>query len=507
MKGKAINEGHLPTATGQDRTGQRNITVGAIDTTHESRGVYSLTIQLLLLLPLLPSTHFISIPSSSSSSVLSNARLSMNAFPFCMMPHLFLFLLLLLPLPLPLRALESHSSRLNHLEGPIRLDNHVGSMFPKISPLGAPQPFLPLAPSPLTPFTNTSVPKLSGLCTLNFTSAESLINVTATDCWEVFAPFLANVICCPQLEATLTILIGQSSKYNNVLALNGTVAKHCLADVEQILIGLGATNSLKKICSINSSNLTEASCPVKNVNDFYDMVDTTKLLTACKKIDPVKECCYQVCQNAILEAATTIASKGSDVLAKDAPHSQPEHSVRVNDCRNIVLRWVASKLEPSQAKKVLRGLSNCNVNKACPLVFPDTKQVAKGCADGISSKTACCNIMESYVSHLQKQSFITNLQALDCAETLAMKLKRSNITADVYGLCHISLKDFSLQEAGCLLPSLPSDATFDRISGISFLSVNIPALPAAATNQSCLYSHDILFLVLVALSFLLLTTV
>lgn len=81
----------------------------------------------------------------------------------------------------------------------------------------------------------------------------------------------------------------------------------------------------------------------------------------------------------------------------------------------------------------------------CPLVLPDTKQVAKGCGDGIRNKTACCNAMESYVSHLQKQSFITNLQALDCAETLAMKLKKSNIADDIYSLCHISLKDFSLQ--------------------------------------------------------------
>ncbi|CAJ1962466.1 unnamed protein product [Sphenostylis stenocarpa] len=450
----------------------------------------------------------------------------MNAvFPLCTMPHLFLFLFLL-----PLCALESHNIRFNHLQGPVRLANHVGSMLPKLSPLGAPQPFLPLAPSPLAPFTNTSIPKLSGLCTLNFSTAESLISVTAIDCWEVFAPFLANVICCPQLEATLTILIGQSSKYTNVLALNGTNAKHCLADVEQILMGQGATSNLKQICSIHPSNLTEASCPVKNVNDFSDMVDTTKLLTACDKIDPVKECCYQICQNAILEAATTIASKGSDILAMGSSHVQPVHSLRVNDCRNIVLRWVASKLEPAHAKKVLRGLSNCNVNKVCPLVFPDTMQVAKGCGNGISNKTACCNAMESYVSHLQKQSFITNLQALDCAETLAMKLKSSNITADIYGLCHISLKDFSLQEAGCLLPSLPSDATFDRVSGISFLcdlndnipapwpstsqltssscnkSVNIPALPAAASSQSCLYSHEIMFFVIVALSFLLMTT-
>lgn len=270
----------------------------------------------------------------------------------------------------------------------------MGSMFPKIAPLAAPQPFIPLqAPSPLVPFTNTSIPKLSGaflnifscyflfskalslsithclsmylsgLCPLNFTTAESLLGVTAIDCWEVFAPFLANVICCPQLEATLTILIGQSSKYTDVLALNGTVTKHCLSDVEQILMGQGANGNLKNICSIHSSNLTEASCPVKNVNDFYDMVDTSKLLTACEKIDPVKECCYQICQNAILEAATTIASKGSHILGIDASHVLPEHSIRVNDCRNIVLRWIASKLDPSNAKKVLRGLSNCKVNK------------------------------------------------------------------------------------------------------------------------------------------------
>ncbi|KAK7245849.1 hypothetical protein RIF29_40701 [Crotalaria pallida] len=428
----------------------------------------------------------------------------------------------------------SHSSRLDHDHGPILQDNHVGSMLPELSPLGAPQPFLPLlAPSPLVPFTNTSIPKLSGLCTLNFTAAASLISVTAIDCWDAFAPFLANVICCPQLEATLTILIGQSSKYTDVLALNGTTAKHCLSDVEQILMGQGANVGLQQICSIRSSNLTEASCPVKDVNDFHDLVDTSKLLNACENIDPVNECCYQICQNAISEAATALASKGSDLLDTGVRYVLPEHSIQVNDCRNIVLRWVASKLDQSHAKKVLRGLSNCKVNKACPLLFPDMNHVAKGCADGISNKSACCNAMESYVSHLQKQSFITNLQALDCADTLAMKLKRSNITEDVYSRCHISLKDFSLQVvnqgAGCLLPSLPSDATFDRTMGISFLcdlndnipapwpttsqvgtssckkpTVNFPALPAAASSQTCrLHGHDVLIFLLVALSFLL----
>jgi hypothetical protein len=81
----------------------------------------------------------------------------------------------------------------------------------------------------------------------------------------------------------------------------------------------------------------------------------------------------------------------------------------------------------------------------CPLVFPDMRHVAKGCGNGISNKTECCSAMESYVSHLQKQSLVTNLQALNCATTLGMKLQRSNITKDVYSLCHITLKDFSLQ--------------------------------------------------------------
>ncbi|KAK9936053.1 hypothetical protein M0R45_012916 [Rubus argutus] len=275
--------------------------------------------------------------------------------------------------------------------------------------------FLPLlAPSPLAPFTNTSVPILSGQCMLNFSAAESLMSMTAIDCWSVFAPLLANVICCPQLEATLTILIGQSS----------------------------ANDTLAQICSVRSTDLTDASCSVIDVNEFEETVDTSKLVAACEKIDPVKECCAQTCQNAILEAATRIASKTSDLLSTDGAHGVlPDRVNRVNDCKNIVLRWLASKLNPSHAKEVLRGLSIGKINKVCPLVFPNMKHVALGCGDEISNQTACCTAMDSYVSHLQKQSFITNLQALDCAASLGMKLRKSNITKDVYSLCHISLKD------------------------------------------------------------------
>lgn len=212
-------------------------------------------------------------------------------------------------------------------------------------------------------FCNSCCFFLAGLCSLNFSAGESMISMTSIDCWAVFASVLANVICCPQLKATLHILIGQSSKDTNLLALNETLAKHCLSDVEQILVSQGASDKLHQICSIHPSSLTEGSCPVKDVNEFESIVDSTKLLSACEQIDLVKECCNQICQNAILEAARKIALKAYELLSVDPPHALPEHSTRVDDCKNIVLRWLASKLSPGRAKGVLRGLSNCNVNK------------------------------------------------------------------------------------------------------------------------------------------------
>ncbi|ESR60793.1 hypothetical protein CICLE_v10015544mg [Citrus x clementina] len=330
------------------------------------------------------------------------------------------------------------------------------TMAPKISPSAEPQPFLPLlAPSPSTPISNSSLPKLSeglillylsGLCTLNFSAAESFVSTTATDCWASFAPYLANVVCCPQFDATMVILMGQYSKYSGMLSLNTTNAQHCLSDFEKILETQGANRNLKKICSIHPANLTEASCPVVDANKFESIVDSSKILTACGKVDPVKECCQQVCQNAILDAARKIAMDGMV--------SMPENSTRIDDCKSIVFRWLASKLDPSSANGVLRALSNCKVNKVCPLVFPDMANVTKECGYTISNKTACCKAMESYVSHLQEQSFITNLQALNCAASLGMKLQKANVSQNVYDLCHINLKDFSLQASK--LPARPT---------------------------------------------------
>ncbi|KAM3745040.1 hypothetical protein ACB098_06G096200 [Castanea mollissima] len=279
------------------------------------------------------------------------------------------------------------------------------------------------------------------------TAAESVISITATDCWASFAPYLANVVCCPQFDAT------PSDYYRTVQ----THSKHCLSDVDKILVSQGANDNLQSICSFHPENLTKASCPVTDVDEFERIVDSSGLLAACGRIDPVNECCNQVCQNAILDAARKIAFDGMSNM--DGASISSDLSRRIDDCTNLVLRFLASRLDPSSANSVLRGLSNCNVNK----------DVVKECGSIISNQTSCCKSMESYVSQLQQQSFLTNLQALNCAASLGMRLQKANISYDVYNLCHINLKDFSLQESGCLLPSSPSDAAYDKTSGISFI--------------------------------------
>ncbi|KAI5431613.1 hypothetical protein KIW84_035706 [Lathyrus oleraceus] len=55
-------------------------------------------------------------------------------------------------------------------------------------------------------------------------------------------------------------------------------------------------------------------------------------------------------------------------------------------------------------------------------------------------------------------------------------LRGGGVMTNVYELCDVDLKDFSIQ--GCLLRSLPGDVIFDNSSGVSFtcdLSDNIAA--------------------------------
>ncbi|KAL6975712.1 hypothetical protein U1Q18_024507, partial [Sarracenia purpurea var. burkii] len=357
---------------------------------------------------------------------------------------------------------ESRCSSLGSIDilGPDLLEIKHNKLSADITSSVDPQPLLPpLAPCPLMPFTNNSVPTLSGLCSLKFSDAESVLSITGSDCWASFAPYLSNVVCCPQFDATLVILIGQSSKFSGELALNETHAEHCLSDVEQILQAQGAVQKLHKICSINPSNLTEASCPVIDVKEIDKMVDSSRLLAACGKINAVDECCNQFCQNAVSDAARNISSKHFGNLL--GARLLPEPFSMIEDCKRVVLRWLASKLDPLSMNMMLRGLSSCEINRVCPLILPDTTNVTKECGNKV------------------------------------------NVSNNVYKLCQINLKDFSLQGllsstlikySGCLLPSLPSDAIYDETYGISFicdLNDNVAApwpsssfLPVSSCNKT-----------------------
>nr|GMD37824.1 uncharacterized GPI-anchored protein At1g61900-like isoform X2 [Ipomoea batatas] len=342
-----------------------------------------------------------------------------------------------------------------------------------ISPSLAPQPLVPLqAPSALRPYIYNGVPKLSGHCPLKFSEADSIFSITAIDCWSSLAPYSASAVCCPQLDASLVILIGHTSKQTQKLSLGETEAKHCLSDVEQILESRGASNNLHEICSISPSNLT-ASCPVVDINDVESILDSPSLLAACGKIDPTGECCNQVCQNTISAAAGKLAFRNKSVASVSEIPILLEKSSIFRDCKKIVLRWLASKLDSSSTNRILRALASCDINKACPLVFPDVKNVSRQCGGKKDNHTPCCDSMKSYLSHLQQQSLITSLQALECAEILGRKLQKANVTNDIFSLCHVNLKDFSLQalsvDSGCLLPSAPLDLAYDNTSGIGFI--------------------------------------
>ncbi|CAH1450272.1 unnamed protein product [Lactuca virosa] len=374
------------------------------------------------------------------------------------------------------------------------------------SPLN-PQPVLPLiAPSPLMPFTNISMPNLSGNCPLNFSNAETALTTTAIDCWGSLAPYLANTICCPQLDATIKILIGQSSFSSGTLSLNKTHSKNCLSDITQLLEAQGSNNQLLEICSIHPSNLSDSSCPFVHLIDIENTINIPTIIESCEKIDPVKECRDKICQSAITDAAVKIASRkiGSRLSGDDV--------AMVDDCKKIVLQWLASKFDSSYANKVLRGISSCKINKVCPLVFPDMKNISNECGNKIRNQNACCDAMEKYMTYIQNQSFITNLQALNCANLLADNLQKLNVSNNIYNICHIKLKDFSLQVgsqgSGCLFPSLPFDVTYEQSTGIDFRCdlndnveapwpssytyspspINLPALPKATSDQSGLRS-------------------
>ncbi|KAL4193673.1 hypothetical protein AMTRI_Chr06g200710 [Amborella trichopoda] len=358
------------------------------------------------------------------------------------------------------------------LFGPIEISPAVVPRYPY--PL---EPLAPMYPS----FPATYQPVLTGRCPVSFSLIDGILDKTASDCIAPLASLVGNVICCPQVYSLLHIFQGVYSMESGSLVLNNATANDCFSDIMSILSSRGANNTLPLLCSVSSSNLTGGSCPVKDAHAFEKMVNTSKLLDACGTIDPLKECCRPLCQPAILDAAVRLASTASSMLENGGLIGRSSGVDVLGDCKRVVYAWLSKKLSPDAANTAYRMLSGCKVNRACPLQFKQPTSVIEACKDLASMNPSCCSSLNAYITSIQKQMLITNRQALNCATMFGSMLKKGGVKENIYELCGIDLKDFSLQAnglQGCLLRSLPTDVVIDNSTGVSFtcdLSDNIAA--------------------------------
>ncbi|RDX87792.1 putative GPI-anchored protein, partial [Mucuna pruriens] len=321
-------------------------------------------------------------------------------------------------------------------------------------------------------------PVLTGKCPVNFSRSDisNILDKTASDCSGPLAALVGNVICCPQFSSLIHIFQGFFSIKSDNLVLPNAVADHCFSDIISILASRGANSSIPALCSIKSSNFTGGSCPVKNDSTFEKTVNTSKLLEACSTVDPLKECCRPVCQPAIMDAALQISGRQMMINNNEDMAGEVNHTDYLNDCKGVVYSYLSKKLSFEAANTAFRILSACKVNKVCPLSFKEPTEVINACRNVAAPSPSCCSTLNTYIAGIQKQMLITNKQAIICATLFGSMLRGGGVMTNIYELCDVDLKDFSIQ--GCLLRSLPGDVIFDNSSGISFtcdLSDNIGA--------------------------------
>lgn len=363
----------------------------------------------------------------------------------------------------------------------------------EISPSAVPRNPYPIEPlSPMYPsFPSTYDPVLTGKCPINFTSISNIIDKTASDCSAPLAGLVGNAICCPQLNSLIHILQGSYSSHSDTLVLEQAFADNCFLDIVSILESRGANSSIPILCSVKSSNLTGGSCPVKEIPTFEKIVNTSKLLESCSTVDPLKECCRPICHSAIMEAALHISSTENGGLDGSSIGKNIDGGEVINDCKGVVYAWLSRMLSSEAANTAFRLLSGCKINKVCPLKLEEPSSVLKECRD-TSLNSSCCTSLNSYIATVQKQMLITNRQAINCATLFGSMLQKGGVRTNIYELCDVDLKDFSLQaygQQGCLLRSLPTDVIFDNTTGFSFtcdLSDNIAAPWPSSSSLSSL---------------------
>ncbi|RXH83175.1 hypothetical protein DVH24_003673 [Malus domestica] len=360
-------------------------------------------------------------------------------------------------------------------------------------PNPADEPSQPLYPN----FPTRYEPVLTGKCPVNFSTISSLMDKTATDCFQPLAAIVGNVICCPQFSSLIRIFQGLYSFNSDKLVLQNSVANDCFKDIISILASRGANSSVPTLCSINSSNLTGGSCPVKDINTFEKTVNTSRLLEACTTVDPLKECCRPICQHAITDAALGISGKQLMMNENKNLAGGLNYTDTLSDCKDVVFSYLSRKLSSDAANTAFRILSACKVNKVCPLEFKQPSEVVKACRNVAAPSPSCCSSLNTYMLGIQKQMLITNRQAIICASVFGSMLRKGGVLENVYELCDIDLKDFSVQ--GCLLRNLPADGIFDNSTGFSFtcdLSDNIaapwPSSSSVSSLSFCAPVHDLM---------------
>ncbi|XP_022145843.1 uncharacterized GPI-anchored protein At1g61900 isoform X2 [Momordica charantia] len=364
----------------------------------------------------------------------------------------------------------------------------------QISPAVIPQyPYPSESLPPMYPtFPTRYDPVLTGRCPVNFSAISNVMDKTASDCSQPMAALVGNVICCPQLSSLLHIFQGFYGLTSDQLVLQDAVANDCFSDIISILASRGANETIPSLCSVKSSNLTGGSCPVTDVVTFEKSVNVSKLLDACDTVDPLKECCRPICQPAIMEAALQISGRQFSTDTSTNVGGGPNHIDSLNDCKRVVYSYISRKLSSDAANTAFRILSACKVNKVCPLDFEQPAEVIKDCRNVAAPSPSCCSSLNTYIAGVQKQMLITNKQAIICATMFGSMLRKGGVMANVYELCDVDLKDFSIQaygQQGCLLRSLPSDVVFDNSTGFSFtcdLTDNIAAPWPSSSSISTL---------------------
>lgn len=69
----------------------------------------------------------------------------------------------------------------------------------------------------------------------------------------------------------------------------------------------------------------------------------------------------------------------------------------------------------------------------------------KACHNVAAPSPSCCSSLNTYIAGIQKQMLITNVQAIICATAFGSMLRKAGVMTNVYELCDIDLKDFSIQ--------------------------------------------------------------